>query len=181
MKYFLLCISFVFSLSIGYAQKSKTKTGPVFEDHGAVFTVDSPDLLLDTDKSYRVIFDIYTDEKKSSEMNPLINTVARFMNMHAQNGLPASQMDIVVVLHGIATRNALNEKAFKKKFKQKHPNADLIEDLTAQNVKIYVCGQSMLSKGYSEKDISEHVQVSLSALTALVKYQSEGYQLINFN
>jgi hypothetical protein len=26
-----------------------------------------------------MIFDVYTDEKKSRKMNPLINTVARFM------------------------------------------------------------------------------------------------------
>ncbi len=181
MKYFLFIIITSISITIGYSQKAKTKAGPVFEDFGAVFTVEDADLLLDADKNYKVIFDIYTDDKKADQMNPLMNTVARFMNMHAQNGLSEDQMEIVVVLHGAATKNALTEKAFKKKIKMKHPNAKLINALAEKNVKIYLCGQSMKSKGYAPKDISENVKISLSALTALVKYQSEGYQLINFN
>ena len=181
MKYFLFFIVANISITIGYAQKYKTQTGPVFEDFGAVFTIEDADLLLDSDKNYKVIFDVYTDEKKAGHMNPLINTVARFINMHAQNGLHADQMEIVVVLHGAATKNALSEKAFKKEYKTKHPNAALIKALVDKNIKIYVCGQSMKSKGYEAKDISEDVKISLSALTALVKYQSEGYQLINFN
>ena len=181
MKYFLLALLITISFTNCYSQKNKTKTGPVFEEFGAVFTIDEADLLLNSDKNYKVIFDVYTDDKKTGNINPLINTVARFINMHAQNGLPASQMDIVVVLHGMATKNALTEKAFKKEFKMKHPNAELMKELDEKGVKIYLCGQSMKSKGYEKKDIADHVKISLSALTALVKYQSEGYQLINFN
>ena len=181
MKYFLFFIVVNLCFTNGYGQKQKTQTGPVFEDFGAVFTIEDADLLLDEDKVYKVIFDVYTDEKKAGQMNPLINTVARFMNMHAQNGLHEDHMEIVVVLHGAATKNALSNKAFKKEFKSKHPNASLIRALTDKKVKFYVCGQSMKSKGYEAKDISENVKISLSALTALVKYQSEGYQLINFN
>jgi intracellular sulfur oxidation DsrE/DsrF family protein len=181
MKYFLFFIVASISITTGYSQKNKTKTGPVFDDFGAVFAIDDADLLLDVDKTYKVIFDVYTDAEKPEDMNPLINTVARFMNMHAQNGLPEEQMDLVVVLHGAALKNALTEKAFKKKFKTKHPNAELISALVEKDVKIYVCGQSMKSRGYGAKDISEDVKISLSALTALVKYQSEGFQIINFN
>jgi len=181
MKYFLLYLTLITCISLGYSQKNKTSSGPVFEDFGYVYSVENADLLLDKDKKYKVIFDVYTDEKKSSQMNPLINTVARFMNMHGQHGVQEEHMDIVVVLHGEATKNALNEKKYKKLFKTKHPNSELLEALAAKNVKIYVCGQSMKSKDYKASDISEHVMISLSALTALVEYQSEGYQIINFN
>lgn len=181
MKNYLLFLSLSVCFTISYAQSKKTTTGPVFKDFGAVFTVEDAELLLDTDREYKVIFDVYSDDKKAGNMNPLVNTVARFMNMHAQNGVPKENMNIVLILHGAATKNALNEKTFKKKYKTRHPNAELIKALTENNVEVYVCGQSLLSKGYDEKDLSEHVQMSLSALTALVKYQSEGYQIINFN
>ena len=170
-----------FSISIAYSQEAKTTYGPIFEKFGAVFTVENADLLLETDKKYKVIFDVYSDEKKSSQMNPLINTVARYMNMHAQQGVPLENMDIILVLHGAATKNALTEDRFKKLFKAQHPNTELMAALNDKNVKIFVCGQSMKSKGYKAEDISENVNISLSALTALVKYQSEGYQIINFN
>ncbi len=181
MKYFLLSLILTACISLGYSQNHETSSGPVFQEFGYVYQVENADLLLSTDKKYKVIFDVYSDDKKSSQMNPLINTVARFMNMHAQNGVKEENMEIVVVLHGEATKNALNETVFKKEFKNHHPNSKLLAALDAKNVKLFVCGQSMKSKGYKMEDISEHVKISLSALTALVKYQSEGYQIINFN
>ena len=102
MKYFLVILMASISITAGYSQKNKTKMGPVFDDFGAVFSIEDADLLLEADKNYKVIFDVYTDSEKVDQMNPLINTVARFMNMHAQNGLTENQMEIVVVLHGAA-------------------------------------------------------------------------------
>jgi len=90
-------------------------------------------------------------------------------------------MELVIVLHGAATKNSLSDQAFNKAYKKNNPNSGLMTALKDKNVKIYVCGQSLLSKGYNAGDVSEDVEVSLSALTALVKYQTEGYQLINFN
>lgn len=181
MKRFLLILIPLLCFSNTYSQKHSTSTGPIFKDFGAVYSIEDADLLLDLDKKYKVIFDVYSDEKKASQMNALINTVARFMNMHAQQGVLLENMEIVLVLHGAATKNALNEKKFKKLFKTKHPNSELLGALAEKDVKIYVCGQSMKSKDYKASDISENVDISLSALTALVKYQSEGYQIINFN
>ena len=63
----------------------------------------------------------------------------------------------------------------------KNPNAELIEALQKENVEIYVCGQSFLFSKFDLDNVSENVKVSLSALTALVEYQSNGYQIINFN
>jgi intracellular sulfur oxidation DsrE/DsrF family protein len=181
MKYFLLSLYISICYSAGYSQITQTKAGPVINEYGQVFTVNDADLLLDKDQKYKVIFDVYTDDKKPSNINPLINTVARFMNMHGQNGVPEQNMDLVIVLHGAATKDALSDTAFNKSYKRNNPNSGLMAALKNKNVKIYVCGQSLLSKGYNNEDVSEDVQVSLSALTALVKYQTDGYQLINFN
>lgn len=181
MKYFLTILYLLVCYSAVYSQNTQTTMGPVINDYGPVFTIDDADLLLETDKKYKVIFDVYTDDKKVTNMNPLITTVARFMNMHGQNGVAAENMELVIVLHGVATKNALSDQAFSKAYKKKNPNSGLMAALKDKNVKIYVCGQSLLSKGYRAEDVSENVEVSLSALTALVKYQSEGYQLINFN
>ena len=114
-------------------------------------------------------------------MNASINTVARFLNMHAQHDIKPENLDIILILHGDATKNVLTDKAFKREYNISNPNTVLIKALKKENVQIYVCGQSFAYKGYKKNDLSSNVKLSLSALTALVKFQSEGYQLITFN
>ena len=62
-----------------------------------------------------------------------------------------------------------------------NPNSALLHALKQANVDIFVCGQSLYARGYKKKNTSKDVKVSLSAVTALVHFQSEGYQQINFN
>lgn len=181
MKYFLLNLCFITCLSMVCSVKAQVKKGPVLDNFGPVYPIEDADLLLNSDRLYKVIFDVYSDEKRSDEVNPLIHTAARFLNMHGQYGVPEENMKLVVVLHGPATKNALSDKAHKKIAKKPNPNTALLKALSDKGVKIYVCGQSLKSKGFEAGDLSEDVQVSLSAMTALVKYQSEGYALINFN
>lgn len=163
------------------AQAEKPKKGPIINNYGASFAIKKADLTLEKGKEYKVIFDIYTDRSKEGKENPLLNTVARFLNMHAQQGIKAKNMNVVVILHGAATKSALSDKAYEKIYDAKNPNADIIEALRKEDIEIFVCGQSFLASKYNLNDVSEHIKVSLSALTALVEYQSNGYQIINFN
>ena len=179
-KYFLLCIVFI-SITNSYSQKTKTVKGSVITNFGATYNIENPDLLLKTDTKYKVIFDVYSDGKNKEKINSSINTVARFLNMHEQNGTKPENLEVVLVLHGAATKNALSNTAFKNKFKSNNPNSVLIKALKNAHVKVYVCGQSFIHSGYSKKDLSKNVKLSLSALTSLVYYQTEGYQLITFN
>ncbi len=179
-KYITLCLTLFFTTII-YSQVNKTIKGPVIKDFGQVYKIKNPDLLLNKDKKYKVIFDVYSDGENIKEINASINTIARFLNMHAQNNIKPENLNIVLILHGAATKNVLSEKAFKREFNISNPNIDLIKALKKENVQIYVCGQSFAYKGYKKNDLSKDVKLSLSALTALVKFQSEGYQLITFN
>lgn len=153
----------------------------LIKDFGEVYTVESPDLLLDTNTEYKVIFDIYTDRANGEKLNPLLNTVARFINMHGEQGVLLEHMKIAVILHGKATRSALNDSSYNELYKIDNPNSKLIEVLKNKTVEIFVCGQSYMASKYQVKDKSENVKMALSALTALVKYQKNGYQIINFN
>jgi len=163
------------------AQETMTKMGPILEGYGAVFQIEKPDLILNKDKEYKVIFDIYTDKSKDNTINPLINTVARYLNMHAQHDVPLDHMKIVIILHGAATKSALSAEAYLTQFKEENLNSKLLHALKEVNVETFVCGQSYLANGFDINDKSNDVKLALSALTALVKYQSEGYQIINFN
>ena len=131
-------ICLVLSMSCIYGQKFKTVKGPVFEKFGHTYMIDNPDLLLDTDKSYQVMFDVFTDPSDGKSMNPLINTVARFINMHVKSGVPLENLSMVLVLHGSAVTSALSERSFKKEFNKKPPNELLIRKLMASKVDILV-------------------------------------------
>ena len=181
MKKYILIAFLSLYLTDSYSQENKTYKGPVIKDFGQVYKIKKPDLLLDKDRKYKVIFNVYSDGKHKKNINASINTVARFLNMHAQNNIKPKNLDMVLILHGDATKNALSDKAFKKEFNISNPNTELIKALQKEDVQIYVCGQSFAYKGYKRSDLSKNVKLSLSALTALVKYQSEGYQLITFN
>lgn len=174
----LLLISSILTVE---GQHVETKMGPVIQNFGKVFQIKNPDLQLKNDKEYKVIFDIYSDRSKGEKINPLLNTVARFLNMHSQQGVSEKNMKVVVIMHGEATKNVLKNNAYQHQFHIDNPNLDLIKALKEAKVKLYVCGQSYLAQGFDLKDKSELIKLSLSALTALVKYQSDGYQLINFN
>ncbi|HHC81175.1 MAG TPA: hypothetical protein ENK46_14940 [Flavobacteriia bacterium] len=180
MKQLLFLLILTSSL-ISNAQKKITKMGPILPNYGKVFQVENPDLILQTDKEYKVIFDIYTDRSKGKKINPLLTTVARFLNMHAQQGVPAENMKVVVIMHGAATQSVLNNDAYKKQFHTENPNKDIIHALKGVGVELFVCGQSYLAHEFNPADKSKDVKMALSALTALVYYQSEGYQLITFN
>ena len=164
--------------SIVSAQK---KSGPIVKDYGAVFSIEKPDLTLKSDQVYKVIFDVYTNSNKTGEINPLINTVARYLNMHAQVGVPAENMKVALVLHGRAAKDALSDQAYLSKYGSQNPNAGLISALNEAGVEVFVCGQSYKSRGLPLDGLSKDVKLSLSALTALVEYQEQGYKVINFN
>ena len=176
---FVLGMLLLTASNVVIAQKSDA--GPIIGDFGEVYAVPEADLILKADRSYKVLFDIYTDPGEKGDMNPLLNTVARFINMHGQTGLSMEQMKIAVVLHGAGVRNVLNDKTYNHKFKRDNPNTGLLEALDKVGVELYVCGQSLSHGGYARQDLAEPVKVSLSAMTALVHYQEEGYQIINFN
>jgi len=180
MKRSALFVIFI-CYSISYGQKKEFKAGPVIKNYGKVFVIENVELNLQKDKEYKVIFDVYTNTKEEGAINPLINTVARYLNMHAQNGITPGNMKVAFVMHGAASKDALTNEAYKKRFGIDNPNATLITALKSANVDIFVCGQSYKSRGFPVKGISKDVKLSLSALTALVEYQENGYHIINFN
>ena len=177
----LMFIFFLGSMILAKAQQAETKKGPIIKDFGAVFQIENPDLILDKNLEYKVIFDVYIDGSKKKELNPMIVTAARYLNMHAQKGVPHKNLKVAMVFHGAATKSALSNAAYQKHYGIDNPNSDLLLALKNAEVELYVCGQSYLAMNYQEDQKHSAVQLALSALTTLVAYQTEGYQLINFN
>ena len=134
-----------------------------------------------TPKSLKAVFDVYTSNDDNEELNRGLNTVSRYLNMHFDAGVPVKNIKAAIVIHGAAGKDILTNTAYNKRYITDNPNAELLKLLHDNGVKIIICGQTVGFRGYKRDEILNIADVSLSAITALVSLQEQGYQLINFN
>ena len=83
-------------------------------------------------------------------------------------------------MHGSAGKDLLNDSAYEARFEKPNPNTAMLSALHGAGVKIYLCGQTAAYRGFAADEINPAVSVALSAMTAHVRLQSEGYTLIPF-
>ena len=174
-KWILLVITLLIPSVVLTAEPSK---GPLIKHFGPVFDVPQATLKLDTKEPLRVVFDVGAAPDDKAQLNRRIESVARYMNMHARAGYAAEQMDIAVVLHGTASWNALSDEAYRKRFGEANPNTALIQALRDNDVDFWLCGQSAGFNGINNTELSTEIGLSLSAMTALQQLQTSGYALI---
>ncbi|MCA9083297.1 MAG: DsrE family protein [Planctomycetaceae bacterium] len=118
----------------------------------------------------------------SSKLNAALEKVARFVNIYAGAGRESADAAITVVLHGDATPLALSNSAYAARFgTADNPNEKLISELRSAGVELLVCGQALSHKGFGLDEVSEQVQVAVSALTVNVNRASDGYAAIRLD
>lgn len=174
--YYLL-LGFFFSLSMVAQTK---KSGPIITDFGKVWTVPDQDFKIDPQMEFKAVFDIMNSPEEKDKLNTTIETAARFLNMHAQNGIPESQLKIALVVHNKASKDIITNEAYQKRYGTDNPNYELIKALLDAGGQVIFCGQSSLSRGMEKNELIEGVQLSLSAMTALIQLQNTNYKLIKF-
>lgn len=174
---FTLLISLIAQTSLLAQTK---QTGPIIKDYGKVWTIENPDFKVDPTKEYKAVFDIMNSPESHESVNATIETAARFLNMHAQSGVPAENLKVALVVHNRASKDVITNEAYQKKYGVDNPNQELIKALMDAGGQIIFCGQSSLSRDFPREDLIEGVQLSLSAMTALIQLQDEDYRLIKF-
>lgn len=152
--------------------------GPIIEDYGPTYPISDRDVALPDGFTYRAVFDLAKYPGETSDLNPYLVSAARFLNMHARNGVAAEDMDLAVVVHGAAVKNLLSHEAYEARYDVDNPNLELLFKLHDAGVRIFVCGQSMTFGGIEKSELAEAVQVALSAMTMLTVLQSDGYALL---
>ncbi|WP_108868322.1 DsrE family protein [Aquimarina aquimarini] len=173
---FYICFLFsIFSFS-----QQKTKKGTVITEYGQTYSVTNPDFKTNTQQDLKVVFDIGRTFGDSTKVNPLINTAARYLNMHVDAGVPEKKLQVAMVIHGSAAFDILTDTEYVAKYNIDNPNTPLISALAKKGVQIILCGQTAAYYNISKKDILPEIQIALSAMTALVQLQNNNYRLINF-
>ncbi len=156
------------------------KEGTVILEYGNTYEVTSPDFKTDTKNDLKAVFDVGRTFKDSTKVNPLLNTAARYLNMHTNAGVALEKLKVALVIHGSAAYDIVNNDKYKAKYKVDNPNAGLVTALSEKGVQIILCGQTAAYRNISKEDALPEVKFALSAMTALVQLQNENYRLINF-
>jgi len=165
--------------SVLFCQQT-SKTGTVITGFGKTYDVKNPDFKTDTTNELKVVFDVGRSFGDSTKINPLLNTAARYLNMHVNAGVPIENLRVALVIHGGAANDILNTKKYTAKFGVANPNTSLISALAKKGVQIILCGQTAAYRNIDTSDVHPDIQFALSAMTALVQLQNKHYRLINF-
>ncbi|WP_081590537.1 DsrE family protein [Blastomonas sp. AAP53] len=153
--------------------------GTVIESFGPVATVDGHESL-PASASFSVAFDV-AEAAKPGSLNRTLESAARFINMHAEAGVPRERVRVAVVVHGPASFDLTHAAAYGRKH-DSAANANLaaIATLIENGVEIHLCGQSAVAQGISRADLAPGVKMALSAMTAHALLQQRGYTLNPF-
>ena len=160
--------------------QSNRVNGKIIKNFGQTFSVENPDIKTDTSVDLKVIFDVSSTSSKHNVINKNIVTAARFLNMHANEGMKPSQLKVAITIHGAAWKDVLTDGAYKTKFGVVNPNTKLIKELNEAGVDIIICGQTASFRKMDKSLVNQDVKFALSAMTALLQYQNNGYKFIKF-
>ncbi len=162
---------------------SNSQIPPSIENYGAFFKVEQPDFKTDISQPFYAVFDIAKSFEDTETPNKLLESAARFINLHIDAGVPEKSIKVALVIHGAAIFELLNPTKYQLQRKSNqayNPNYDLLTALSQEGVQIILCGQTAGYRNITKTQIHPEVKIALSAMTALVQLQNEGYRLINF-
>ena len=175
----LMIASLVSAMAYGAVAEGPVFLFPQVAKYGGIVAV--PDAAETPQRGAKVVFDI-TADSKPAEVHKGLEGVARYLNLNAQAGWKPTEVKLALVLHGGATKSALNSSAYAKHTgTDTNPNLELIQALRAHGVEVFVCGQSLARNKYSSSEVSSDVTVAVSAMTVNVNKQQAGYAYLSIH
>lgn len=175
-----LWVCVIFTFAVGNTFAAEPQTGPVIKNFGPVFEVPKGSWNLQEGVNYKVSMDVSATGENSGDLNRRIESAARFLNLHARNGIDPENIEFVIVVHGSAGKDLLDDAAYQARYDVPNPNTAMLKALGEAGVVVYLCGQTAAYRGFDADELNPAVTIALSAMTAHVRLQAEGYTLIPF-
>ncbi len=153
---------------------------PIIKSQGGIFetpfAVEGPDPKM----IYNVVIEVERESDKPDTINWALNNVARYLNLLSVGGVPASQVNVVLAIHGGAAYTTMNNEQYRDKYKVDNPNLELYQELKAAGVKMFLCGQSIINRKIDRSRLVPEVKPALSMLTTVTTYQLRNYAYMKF-
>ena len=134
--------------------------------------------LPDPKTDYKIAWGIGQGAKDmTTEVNPNLETIARYVNTLAKWGVPKEKRHIIVMFHQRSPDFdiVLTNEAFKAKHGKDNPNIPLITALKKAGVEFRSCGQAVVGRKLAAKDVNPDIQVDLWAMTTFMNLQMKGF------
>ena len=170
----------LFSISVFFLSNAQTKVNPVIKSYGTVFQLPNADQKPDPSLKYNILVELTENGSKPDSLNEYIEALATLVNLHAAEGVPKENIQMVVVLRKMATYAVFDNELYKEKFKCDNPNLQILKELMDAGVEFFVCGQTMQKRNIDTKKLVAGTKVASSGLTAITTYQLKGYAMIKF-
>jgi len=173
-------LTIVFGLAtVAIAGEGTNPVSPQIVGYGTV--VPMPNAAEPPRRGIKIVFDI-TSDGKPEEVNKGLESVARYLNLNAQAGNKASDVQLALVLHGPATKAALNDAAYASRTAAaKNPNLELVRELKKHGVEVFVCGQALARHKYAASEVAAEFTTAVSAMTVNANKQQDGYAYISLH
>jgi intracellular sulfur oxidation DsrE/DsrF family protein len=133
--------------------------------------------LPDPTVDYKVVFADGQDAKNPGDVNPMLPTIATYVNTLGKYGVPAEHRHLVIMFHQRTPDIdiVMSNDAYKERYNRDNPNIAIIHALKQAGVDIRVCGQGLIGRKIDPKQVNPDVQIDLWAMTTLVNLQLKGY------
>jgi len=145
--------------------------------YNAAHDVSGAHELPDPKMDYKVVFAVGNGAKERTEINPMLPTVATYLNTLAKHGVPADHRHLAVMFHQRSddVDIVMSNDAYKARYGIDNPNIAVIHALKQAGVDVRVCGQALSARKIDPGQVNPDIQIDLWALTSLVNLQMKGY------
>jgi len=133
--------------------------------------------LPDPKTDYKVVFANGQDAKNPGDVNPMLPTIATYVNTLGKYGVPAEHRHIVIMFHQRTPDLdiVMSNEAYKARYNRDNPNIAIIHALKKAGVDIRACGQGLIARKIEANQVNPDIQVDLWAMTTLVNLQLKGF------
>lgn len=174
-KSILILIMFVFTGAM-----AQEKSNPLIKEFGSVYSVPFAEERPNPNLKYKILVEVNTGTEKPENVNENLEAAARVVNLHILGGVPEKNLQVVLVVHGAAAFNLMNNEAYRQKYAVDNPNLPLISSLHKAGVKIFVCGQTMMKRNIDQQKLAPEVTIALSAITTITNYSLKGFTVLKY-
>ena len=127
---------------------------------------------------YKVLFSVSTGAKdRDAEVNPMLPTIALYLNTLGKYGVPASHRHLVVMFHQRSPDFdiVMTNDAYRERYGKDNPNIALIHLLKQAGVEFRACGQALSGRKIDAKQVNPDIQIDLWAMTSMMNLQMKGF------